>query len=160
MSLLSSKANHVQNSNGLICPAMEPSYSHSSEDSTQSFNYPDLLPTPPAQDLDLDLDLDIASGQGPFDATFFEFSPPSQYNFSEMYPINNTSCAIPIPCPQPQPQYYEPSGAFFSTSIPSSSSSPSSSPSSPPLRWAPGDESFILGLSPGVRGSPPETSSK
>lgn len=131
---------------------MEPSYSHSSEDSMQSFGYPDLLSNPPAQDLD------IASGQTPFDATFFDFSTPSQYAFSDMYPVSNTSGAIPISCSQPP--YYEPSASFFSTSIPSSSSSPSLSPSLPPLRWAPGDESFILGLSPGVRDSPLETSSK
>ncbi|KAK5717586.1 hypothetical protein LTS12_027726 [Elasticomyces elasticus] len=142
----------AMNPNGLVCPAMEPSYSHSSEDSMQSFGYPDLLATSPAQDLDM------SSGQTTFDPNFFDFSPPSQYPFPEVYSVPNTSCAIPIP--GSQPQYYGPSVSFLSTSISSSSSSPSLSPSSSPLRWTPGDESFALGLSPGVRGSPPETSSK
>lgn len=139
----------LQNPNSLVCPAMEPSYSQDSMDSM--FSYPaELLATSPES-------VGLSSGQTVFDPTFFGFSPSSQYPITDMYPVPNTDA---IPIPGPQFPYYSRPGSFNSFSTPSSPSSPSSSPPSvPPLQWTPGDEPF-LGLSPGVRGSPPEASSK
>ena len=138
---------------------MEPSYSHSSQDSmtTTTTNNNTFYP-----------DLDIPLSQSPIDSFYdYEFSTPptSQYPFPDMdldmYPVTtNTSYALPIPCPQP-PQYYNPSPFGSLTSIPSTSSSPSSLSSSsplspPPLQWSLGDESTI----PRFSLAPPEPSPK
>lgn len=139
---------------------MEPSYSHSSEDSIHSsFSYPDLYScSSPAQD---PLDLPPSQSLSPFEPSFDSLhglSPPSQYAFPGVFPVTatttNASYAVPIPISGPQ--YYDPSSALLSTS---GSSAVSLSPSSPPLQWTPGDESFIPGFAPVVGDSPPGTSS-
>lgn len=144
---------------------MEPSYSHSSEDSIHSsFSYSDLYSSPsPAQD---PLDLSPSQSHSPFEPSFdslYGLSPPSQYAFPELFPVvattPNTSYAVPTPTSGPQ--YYDPSSAWLSTSASSAAASAplSLSPSSPPLQWTPSNESFIPNFAPVVGDSPPETSS-
>ena len=148
---------------------MEPSYSHSSQDSMHSSFTTTTTTTTTATNNTFYPDLDIPLSQSPIDSFYdYDFSSPpnTQYAFPDMdmdldmYPVTtNTSYAMPVPCPQP-PQYYNPSPFGSLTSIPPTSSSPSSlsssSPLSPPLQWSLGDESTI----PRFSLAPPEPSPK